>query len=280
MNRRARLALAQEAVAILEAGNYRNASGQIVTLEPALSQAVQKTRLYAPADFSADLPVPPPNFAGKTTIEVTGETTLEAACRLVAEGEIDPLALNFASAKNPGGGFLRGTQAQEESLARSSGLYNSLLQGQAMYDFNRNLSTGLYSDFMIYSPRVPVFRHDDGSLLDAPYLASFLTTPAVNAGAVRRNEPHNIPQIEPTMRVRTAKLLWLARQHPHETFILGAWGCGVFANDPTMVARHFAEQLQEGGAYYGQFRRLIFAVYDRSPEQTIRNTFQSAWKGV
>ncbi|MCP4113573.1 MAG: TIGR02452 family protein [Desulfobacteraceae bacterium] len=56
-------------------------------------------------------------FSGnETVIEVTTESTLEAAHRLIKEYNCNHIAcLNFASAKNPGGGFSSGSQAQEES---------------------------------------------------------------------------------------------------------------------------------------------------------------------
>jgi len=69
-------------------------------------------------------------------------------------------ALNFASANNPGGGFLTGAQAQEESLARASGLYTMLL-GYPMY---RSLKDPMYTNWVIYSQDVPVFRCDEGRL--------------------------------------------------------------------------------------------------------------------
>lgn len=109
------------------------------------------------------------------------------------------LALNFASARHPGGGFLGGSQAQEESLARASGLSPCLNQFQEMYDTNQRFSSCLYTDHMIYAPDVPVFRDDDDRLLEEPFLVSILTAPAVNAGAVRRNEPHHVQHIEPVM---------------------------------------------------------------------------------
>lgn len=47
-------------------------------------------------------------------IEVTPEKTGEASRRLIEEeGVEDVLALNFASARNPGGGFLRGAKAHQ-----------------------------------------------------------------------------------------------------------------------------------------------------------------------
>ncbi len=75
--------------------------------------------------------------ANKTTIEVRNETTLAGIARLLADGAGPVAALNFASARNPGGGFLNGSQAQEESLARSSALHASLLSKFEFYERHR-----------------------------------------------------------------------------------------------------------------------------------------------
>src|SRR5208283_1021504 len=60
----------------------------------------------------------------ETRVQVTNETTLGAAHRLVERG-LQPLALNFANGVHPGGGFLDGARAQEEVLCRSSALYHN-----------------------------------------------------------------------------------------------------------------------------------------------------------
>ena len=275
MNRDKRASLAQETLRILEEGVYLTPSGRQVDISQEQEAAVGGTRLYCPSDFPSSLNFAPPNEPSKTQIEVTSETTLEAARRLaLASPSEDILCLNFASAKNPGGGFLGGSQAQEESLTRSSGLYGCLLPMTEMYEHNRNLPTCLYSDYMIYSPQVPVFRDDAGNLLEQPYSISFLSVPAVNAGAVRRNEPDKVNLIRPTMQERAARLLWVAAQYKHRTLILGAWGCGVFGNDPAMIADIFANELASGGRFNGQFRQVVFAVYDRSESQEVVNAFR------
>lgn len=211
---------------------------------------------------------------------MTGETTLEAAARLAkASAGDEPLCLNFASAKHPGGGFLSGSQAQEESLARSSGLYATLATMAEMYEHNHRVRTSLYSDYMGYSPGVPVFRDDDGNLLESPHTLSFITAPAVNAGAVKRNEPHNIPLIRPTLQRRLERLLWVAHEQRHKTLILGAWGCGVFANDPVMIAALFAEALGPEGKFRNSFERIVFAVYDRTDGQEVLGAFRREMGG-
>ena len=275
MNRSRRASLAQETLGIVERGCYESPAGRVIDIGRDLRAAVSGTRLYRPADFPAALTgcdqVP---VAACTTTEVTPETTLAAARRLATtEAQADTLCLNFASAKNPGGGFLSGSQAQEESLARASALYPCLTAGRELYAFNRSAGTSLYSDHMIYSPAVPVFRDDDGTLLDEPYKVSFITAPAVNAGAVRRNEPEKINLILPTMAARLQRVLWVAARHGHATLVLGAWGCGVFENDPSTVAALFASMLGPGGDFAGCFARVVYAVYDRSPARDVLSAF-------
>ena len=269
MIRDQRLQIAQETSTILGSGVYQAPSGHAVSVAEKLKAAVDGSVLVRPADF------PNPTVRAQsrqtTIVEVFGETTLEAAERLA---DFHQLCLNFASAKNPGGGFLSGSQAQEESLARSSGLYACLLPMTEMYDYNRQIGTSLYSDYMVYSPHVPVFRRDDGLLRETPFCASFVTAPAVNAGAVRKNEPQSVRLITPTMAARADKLLWLAQHQGHHTLILGAWGCGVFGNEPAAVAQMFADALGPNGLFHGAFERVVFAVYDPSPTQETKTAFE------
>jgi uncharacterized protein (TIGR02452 family) len=185
-----RAAVAQETVLILMEGRYTAPNRATVSIGEALQSSVERSKLYPPARLRQALKaswargrMPRP-----TRFEVANETTLAAARRLLGSGRERVLALNFASARNPGGGFLNGSQAQEESLARASGLYACLTRHMEMYEANRRFSSCLYTDHMIYSPDVPVFRDDDDALLEQPYLLSFVTAPAVNAGVVRARE--------------------------------------------------------------------------------------------
>ena len=224
MSRGARARQGQETVDISDRGWYQSPSGQRVTIEVEMQACLAGTTLHRPEELSRLVKAPaPPTEVQATSYAVTNETTLSAAHRLVVfEGKSHVLALNFASAKNPGGGFLGGSQAQEESLARSSGLYRSLLTLPSYYEANRAHANALYTDHMIVSPGVPVFRGDDGELLETTYCLSIITSPAVNAGAVQTNSPQLVSQILPTMRVRTEKLLALAAHLGYEHLLLGA----------------------------------------------------------
>ena len=235
MNNKERIDAANTTLQILEHGYYTNPQGTRVSIKQEQLFAQDNSMLYKPEDFDAlieELRIKSTYYnINQTAFEVTGETTLEAIQRLTGTNE-KVIALNFASAKNPGGGFLSGSQAQEESLARSSGLYNCLLHCSMMYTVNRKLTSCLYTDHMIYSPAVPFFKNDDGELLNTPYYCSILTAPAVNAGAVQQNEPHRINEIEPVMYNRTEKLLAIAAIRGYETLILVPGGVVYFAITP------------------------------------------------
>ncbi len=267
-NRDYRAGIAQETLAVLDKGSYQNLRGELVSIATDLAAATTQSRHYS-SDHLTQLAALHAVRKPKTTLfEVRNESTLAAARRGIAEGRNDPLCLNFASAKNPGGGFLGGAEAQEENLAKSSGLYPCIVQMMDMYEGNRALKSCMYNDDMIYSPRVPVFRDDAYAFLDAPYLASFVTAPAVNRGAVARNEPERLHEVEARMLARIDKLLALALHHGHSSLILGAWGCGVFGNRAGEMARWFAAHLLHNPRYQNAFEHVSFAVLDRKNDGT------------
>lgn len=278
-----RAQIARETLDILQRGSYTAPSGQLVSIAEALAYARSASLVYSPQQSDKllqhrDILLSQRDNPSPIVFEVVNETTLAVARRLVLpDANRRVLALNFASAKNPGGGFLNGSQAQEESLARASGLYACIAPLQEMYEANRRFPSCLYTDCMIYSPDVPVFRDDEDRLLDKPYLVSFVTAPAVNAGAIARNERHHLDRIEPTMLARMERLLTLALVRGHDTLILGAWGCGVFRNDPAAVAEWFARHLKDEGRYHRAFRTIVFAVLDTSPHLKTLRAFQETF---
>lgn len=281
-----RAAIAEETLALLKRGGYAGPDGDFVSIANALHEARAGTRHYRPEALdslltrvTARLRASEPRVPA-TRFEVTGETTLAAARRLVeAEGHQDPLCLNFASAKNPGGGFSGGSGGQEESLARATGLYPCIAPHEGMYRPHRVRRDALYSDNMLYSPKVPVFRDDHDALLPASYQVSIITAPAVNAGVVRSKQRRDRRRISEVMRTRIAKVLALAHARGHEALVLGAWGCGVFQNDPSEVAAWFAEALfHSEGAFADAFAHVVFAVVDGSKRQVTRRPFQLAFR--
>jgi uncharacterized protein (TIGR02452 family) len=262
----------REAVAIVEAGGYVAPSGARVDLGSAIARAVASSRDYPP-ELVLGTTEPARSSArgvGSTRFDVVNGTSLSVARAMASRG-VRPLVLNFASAKNPGGGFLNGARAQEESLARSSALYPTLLES-AMYARHRELRDPLYTTFVVTAQDVPVFRDDDtGELLDEPYLASFVTSPAPNAGVVLARDPGRLAEVEQAMRERVRRVLDVARLEGHRALVLGAWGCGVFGNEPRFVAEAFATELF--GDFTRTFDEVVFAVLDWSEERRFVRPF-------
>ena len=272
--------VAKETLAIIGRGTYVSPSGRQVSIAAEVSRAKAGTRLYRPAELAelASRPLARTGATHLTQVEVTSESTSGAGHRLVrGEGEARVFILNFASAKNPGGGFLGGARAQEEDLARASALYACQLTQPEYYAQNRACGTLLYTDHMIYSPDVPFFRDDAQRLLEEPYLLSVLTAPAPNAGEHRRRDDE--PQaVEHALRTRAAHVLRVARSLGHEVLVLGAWGCGVFRNEPAFVANVFAALLASD-ELRGAFRRVVFAIFERSKTGATRRLFEERLLG-
>jgi uncharacterized protein (TIGR02452 family) len=261
-------AIARDTVEVTERGWYR-VDGSEVRIDAAVKHAVDGTRLYLPED---PLPETAP-VSGSASVEVTGETTLAALDRLGGDGLA---CLVFASARNPGGGFRNGAQAQEESLARGSALYPCLLAAPDFYAHHRAEPDLCYSDRVIHSPAVPVFRDDAGAFRAVPLRVSFLTAAAPNRSAVSRNQPASLPSIPAVLARRASRVLAVAAAHGYRRLLLGAWGCGVFGNDPDTVAGAFATALSAAP----WFTHVTFAVLDPRPGAPTRTAFTRAFAGA
>ncbi len=184
-------------------------------------------------------------------IRIWNCSTVEAILKLTAEGK-EAAVLNFASAKNPGGGFLNGAMAQEESLAASSCLYQTLIAHEEYYKKNRACESMMYTNYAIYSPD------------EKPVFASVLTIPAVNMGQVVLKR-EDIRQAEQVMKERMKLILAVFAEQGCRHLILGAYGCGVFRNDVRKVAAWWKELLKR--FFPEQFETVVFAVLDRSADQ-------------
>lgn len=253
--KRATLAqIAEETLEILDRGTY-----ELQTESYQITKQIEEAREHTYVHKNAPTWRPQSH---PTQIEVTAESTIEAIIRLQ---DLHPVALNFASARRPGGGFIKGAQAQEESLARASGLYTCLLSAKSFYQQQTSHS---YNDWTVWSPNVPFFR-DPADKLCPPFYASILTCAAPNASAMHDSEKAHLPKL---LKTRAEILLATAAHHSTKTLILGAWGCGVFQNDPDLVAQTFRAALN--GPFQGQFQKVTFAIFAPTGTDPILETFQ------
>ncbi|MFD3515606.1 TIGR02452 family protein [Streptomyces sp. NPDC058657] len=267
--------IAKETEAIVGVGEYTAPGGRAVALGGALEAALTGTRTYGPEPVPAD-----PGTDRTTRFEVTAESSTEAARRMTAAAA-DPVAvLVFASARNPGGGYLNGAQAQEEAVCRSSALYACLLRAPDFYAHHRAERDVFYTDRVIHAPGVPVFRGDRGELLATPYTVGFLTSPAPNAGVVRRTSPGAMHRIPGALARRAERVLETAVACGYRRLVLGAWGCGVFQNDPATVAGSFRQLLTGDGRFARHFDEVVFAVLGRTGRGQALGAFREAFPAV
>lgn len=261
------VSIAKETLEICKEGKYTSLNGNEVDISQELDVALRGTILY-----KADSDLPDTDWETFVpTIEVTDETTAQAAVRLASLGKTDLIALNFASARNQGGGFLGGALAQEEDLCRASGLYPCLKSKPIFYNENILCDDAFYTHNMIYSPKVPFFRNEHNLFIEKPFTLSIVSAPAPNLNGLRQEGIESL--LKGLLRERSIRLLEIAATHGHKNIILGAWGCGAFGNDPIMVAEAFKLALEKVPA----FESVCFAVYDTRVPPHLYDTFKQVF---
>lgn len=164
--------------------------------------------------------------------------------------------LNFASYKNPGGMFLNGSKAQEECLCHESYLYNVLAQFEnSYYEPNKHrLNRAMYTNQALYSPSVRFIRDGKSCFADV------LTCAAPNFTTARRYQRVSKEENLSILKDRVKFVMDIASNEKVDTLILGAWGCGVFGQNPDEVASCFAEELKN----HPDIRNIVFAVIDKN----------------
>ena len=191
--------------------------------------AIHDSAIYSP-EFHAEAPVTP------TVRKLMDTDSVNALFALDGEATV----LNFASYKYPGGMFLDGSTAQEEALCHKSILFPVL---EAFDDFyykpNRgNLNRGLYTNRAIFSKDI-IFEQPTGETKTANVLTcaspNWLT--AQKYCGVSRSENNKV------VRERLKWMNEVLAANEVSTLITGAWGCGVFRQDPEFVARAMIEEI-------------------------------------
>lgn len=267
-----RKAVAHETLAILQQGYYQYEETQI-NIQSDMEASIRASFLLTPEQGEALLEKYSKTCKTekvKTCIE--NISTVDAIRKLAGEGKCSIGVLNFASAKNPGGGFINGAMAQEESLAASSTLYSTLTAHEEYYQNNRAQSSMMYTNHAIYSPDVVFFRDGRFRLAAHPVKASVLTLPAVNMGQVLL-KGENTDKAKRVMRQRMLLSLAIFAEQGAKHLVLGAYGCGVFRNDPNLIAQWWKELLEDGMGKY--FDSVFYAVLDHTKNETCIRAFQN-----
>lgn len=215
-----------------------------------IAECIQNSVVY-----TKSVPAPEKVKDGCITYKVV---PLDSVSAIFECGNERTAVLNFASYKNPGGHFIGGSRAQEECLCHESFLYNVLKEMPDYYAWNSTrLNNGLYTNRAIFSPDV-VFEHNrKAKKCDVITCASPNWSVACNHVSQNANTD--------ALKSRIRFILEIAKQHQVDTLILGAFGCGVFKQDPAEVARLFHELSDE--LYGGVDINIVFAVIPALPGQ-------------
>lgn len=226
------------------------------------TESRKKTILYdtQPLDIGEN-----PSRNGK--ISIINERTFNAASKLSGKTAV----LNFASGTCPGGGVKKGSPAQEECLCRVSTLYNCLLSNELnknFYKYHKDLEDFKFSDKIIYTPNVVVLKTDtpNPQILDKEkrYMVDVISSAAPrlkikdnngNVSIIKVNENEMLKIFKDRIR----KIIKIAIVNNNNNIILGAFGCGAYMNNPTLVARAFKEVLINENLYT-YFDNIIFAI--------------------
>lgn len=201
------------------------------------------------------------NCFGSENCVVEANTTFDSAKKYLQYGKT--AVLNFANPHYPGGGVQNGAMAQEECLCRSSNLY-ACISAQNVFDsfylYNRNIGDDFFSDRLIYTKGVTVFKNDD----DIPQLmpenewfrVDVITCSAPYLGGRKYT---NKTALKELFKSRIRNIFEAALDNGVEVMILGAFGCGAFKNPPGLVAKAFHEVIDEDH-YSNYIRKIVFAI--------------------
>ena len=252
----------EDTVEIVNRGWYISPAGKRVTL-PSSLQMERDTVFY-----SHELPpVAKRRDEVKTEVHVVKSDSIDAA-KLLLDNGLNPVVLNMANRRTPGGGVQYGARAQEETLVRRSSLFRSLFQFASFpHDFGvprRPESYPMDRNFGgIYTPNAVVFREGLAlgyRLMETPFLLSFVAVAAINRPRLDENGWMTQESIDGTLnKIRT--MFRIARRHNHDSIVLGAWGCGAFKNPPEQIAKLFHQVLEEE-EFRNQFTCEVFAILE------------------
>ncbi len=201
------------------------------------------------------------SYSKECFVEVNSTTTFSEAKRNIYLGKV--AVLNFANPHNPGGGVQNGAMAQEECLCRSSNLYSCISAENVFnnyYLYNRNIGHLFFSDRLIYTKNVTVFKTDDTipqMMLENEWFSVDVITCAAPYIAKRKHT--NIEALKQLFKSRIKNIFESAIDNDVDVLILGAFGCGAFKNPPGLVAESFFEVIEEN-QYRKKFKKIVFAI--------------------
>lgn len=226
-----------------------------------LINASKNTKLY-PGKYKFEKK---DNKFEKTEIFVVEGDCLECGLFFKNNFKTNPIVLNMASDKTPGGGYRGGSGAQEENLHRRTNLY-MCLEDPDKINKDRKWKWPLEKVCGIYTPDVTVFRasEDKGyKFLEVPEEISILTVAAVRRPKTKldyQSKEVYIEKEDAELSKNKMRIMFnIALENGHTCLILSAFGCGAFRNPPKHIAQLFKQVMNE---FKGCFEYVVFAIIE------------------
>jgi len=228
---------------------------------------------YAPFEKSRKYP--------STLVRIVNADTIDFAHSLMERYQSEGLdrkviVLNMANQFEAGGGFTRGRLAQEEALCFRTALYSQLDKKE--YETPDGFGTFTASVQL----NVPVLRKgmDDGFAFLEPEERW-----NINVVSAAGYDRHKLPKEEQKaplspeqfagVHTKVNAILCAAANAGADAVILGALGCGAFANPPDQISMIFERVLRR---FAGVFEYVYFAIL-AAPTDAKLNAFQNALVG-
>ena len=223
----------------------------------------------------------------QTAVRVLNADTIDAAIDLstprVSQLPQKPvLVLNMANAYHSGGGWLHGSLAQEEALCYRSSLSFTL---KIRY-------YPIPEDGGIYSPTVVVIRENlssghglmDLSKPDDLPVFSCVSVAAIQGPAIEKDaggqERYRRAGDRGIMKEKMRVMLRIAAVKEHRVLVLGALGCGAFANPRGEVVSCWKEVFSESEFQGGWWEKIVFAVMESGGRKDGDDNFGVFYRGL
>ncbi len=228
----------------------------------------------------------------KTSFSCVNADCVDVARKLVGEGD-NPAVLNLASNVSPGGGYHKGTNAQEESLCQRSTLSCSLYQfGDCSKKWIRDSGFFKKREYPldinfggIYSPEVTFFRKnakENYGYSEHPFSCGIVSVASIANRAKNEFVDEDAKYVDENGRLnaegvriqknKIATIFRIALTNGHDSIVLGAFGCGAYHLDPEQIASLFEDVLNQE-EFKGQFKKVVFAILERPNSKVPQERF-------
>ena len=167
--------------------------------------------------------------------------------------------------------------AQEECLCRSSNLFACIFDQNVhdeYYGYHRGIRSHFYTDRLIYTKDVTVFK-DDSTVPQPIPKEEWFDVDVITCAApyIAKRKHTNGAALLNLFKSRIKNIFEAARDNNVDYLILGAFGCGAFRNPPLIVAEAFRQTIMEQN-YFKDFKQIVFAIKPTGTDCPNLNTFR------